>query len=432
MDPDPEPIFSTIANLSISYNQALLIGLLLTLIFISALISGSEVAFFSWNNNQEEEEADSRIQTLQDNPKKLLATILVSNNFINIGIVILAAFISESIFDFSENPLLGYLYQIIGITFILLLFGEVLPKIYASRNPRKFIGKVVAGMYPLYIILLPISRLLAKTTQLFKDRTKNQAISVDDLSQALELAGTDDQVKQNQMLVDIVMFGNTSARQVMTPRVDMVAISQDSNFSEVLEMIREAGYSRLPVYKDNLDEIIGILYIKDLLAHIENTPNFHWQNLIRKAFFVPESKKIDDLLQEFRSRKVHLAIVVDEFGGTSGLITLEDIIEEVVGEINDEFDLEESGVQVIDEQTYIFEGKISINDFLKYLRIEDTESFENAKGDSDTLAGFFIERTGELPEKNQEMVFQNIRFIIEEMEDRRINRIKVIRTPNDD
>ena len=432
MDPDPEPIFSTIANLSISYNQALLIGLLLTLIFISALISGSEVAFFSWNNNQEEEEADSRIQTLQDNPKKLLATILVSNNFINIGIVILAAFISESIFDFSENPLLGYLYQIIGITFILLLFGEVLPKIYASRNPRKFIGKVVAGMYPLYIILLPISRLLAKTTQLFKDRTKNQAISVDDLSQALELAGTDDQVKQNQMLVDIVMFGNTSARQVMTPRVDMVAISQDSNFSEVLEIIREAGYSRLPVYKDNLDEIIGILYIKDLLAHIENTPNFHWQNLIRKAFFVPESKKIDDLLQEFRSRKVHLAIVVDEFGGTSGLITLEDIIEEVVGEINDEFDLEESGVQVIDEQTYIFEGKISINDFLKYLRIEDTESFENAKGDSDTLAGFFIERTGELPEKNQEMVFQNIRFIIEEMEDRRINRIKVIRTPNDD
>jgi gliding motility-associated protein GldE len=287
-------------------------------------------------------------------------------------------------------------------------------------------------MYPLYIILLPISRLLAKTTQLFKDRTKNQAISVDDLSQALELAGTDDQVKQNQMLVDIVMFGNTSARQVMTPRVDMVAISQDSNFTEVLEMIREAGYSRLPVYKDNLDEIIGILYIKDLLAHIENTPNFHWQNLIRKAFFVPESKKIDDLLQEFRSRKVHLAIVVDEFGGTSGLITLEDIIEEVVGEINDEFDLEESGVQVIDEQTYIFEGKISINDFLKYLRIEDTESFENAKGDSDTLAGFFIERTGELPEKNQEMVFQNIRFIIEEMEDRRINRIKVIRTPNDD
>ncbi len=432
MDPDPEPIFSTITNLSISYNQALLIGLLLTLIFISALISGSEVAFFSWNNNQEEEEADSRIQTLQDNPKKLLATILVSNNFINIGIVILAAFISESIFDFSENPLLGYLYQIIGITFILLLFGEVLPKIYASRNPRKFIGKVVAGMYPLYIILLPISRLLAKTTQLFKDRTKNQAISVDDLSQALELAGTDDQVKQNQMLVDIVMFGNTSARQVMTPRVDMVAISQDSNFTEVLEMIREAGYSRLPVYKDNLDEIIGILYIKDLLAHIENTPNFHWQNLIRKAFFVPESKKIDDLLQEFRSRKVHLAIVVDEFGGTSGLITLEDIIEEVVGEINDEFDLEESGVQVIDEQTYIFEGKISINDFLKYLRIEDTESFENAKGDSDTLAGFFIERTGELPEKNQEMVFQNIRFIIEEMEDRRINRIKVIRTPNDD
>ncbi|TVQ77048.1 MAG: gliding motility-associated protein GldE [Flavobacteriales bacterium] len=432
MDPDPEPIFSTIANLSISYNQGLLIGLLLTLIFISALISGSEVAFFSWNNNQEDEEEDSRIQTLQENPKKLLATILVSNNFINIGIVILAAFISESIFDFSENPLLGYLYQIIGITFILLLFGEVLPKIYASRNPRKFIGKVVAGMYPLYIVLLPISRLLAKTTQLFKDRTKNQAISVDDLSQALELAGTDDQVKQNQMLVDIVMFGNTSARQVMTPRVDMIAIAQDSNFTEVLETIREAGYSRLPVYKENLDEIIGILYIKDLLAHIENTPDFHWQNLIRKAFFVPESKKIDDLLQEFRSRKVHLAIVVDEFGGTSGLITLEDIIEEVVGEINDEFDLEESGVQVIDEQTYIFEGKISINDFLKYLRIEDTESFENAKGDSDTLAGFFIERTGELPEKNQEMVFQNIRFIIEEMEDRRINRIKVIRTPNDD
>lgn len=432
MDPDPEPIFSTVANLSISYNQGLLIGLLLALIFISALISGSEVAFFSWNNNHEEEEEDSRIQTLQENPKKLLATILVSNNFINIGIVILAAFISENIFDFSENPLLGYLYQIIGITFILLLFGEVLPKIYASRNPRKFIGKVVAGMYPLYIVLLPISRLLAKTTQLFKDRSKNQTISVDDLSQALELAGTDDQVKQNQMLVDIVMFGNTSARQVMTPRVDMVAIAQDSNFTEVLEMIKEAGYSRLPVYKENLDEIIGILYIKDLLAHIENTPDFHWQNLIRKAFFVPESKKIDDLLQEFRSRKVHLAIVVDEFGGTSGLITLEDIIEEVVGEINDEFDLEESGIHVIDEHTFIFEGKISINDFLKYLRIEDMESFDNAKGDSDTLAGFFIERTGELPEKNQEMVFQNIRFIIEEMEDRRINRIKVIRTPNDD
>jgi putative hemolysin len=423
VDPDPEPSLSLIQAISLPPGGIFLFIILGFLIFLSAIISGSEVAFFTWNSESEED--DHRIVTLQENPKKLLATILVSNNFINIAIVILAAFLTEGMLEFTHNIWLTYLIQIAGITFVLLLFGEVLPKIYASRNPRKFMSKVINLIYFLYLLLLPISRLLAKTTLLFKDRTRNQSISVDDLSQALALAGNDEELKENQILVDIVTFGNTSARQVMTPRVDMVAIPETANFHEVLSNIREAGYSRLPVFKENLDQIIGVLYIKDLLAHINESIDFHWQNLIRKAFFVPENKKIDDLLQEFRIRKVHVAIVVDEFGGTSGMVTLEDIIEEVVGEINDEFDLEESNFTTINENTFLFDGKISIQDFLKSLKIENVEVFDEARGDADTLAGFFIELTGELPEINQKVEFSNITFSIESMENKRINQLRV-------
>lgn len=424
MDPDPEPIVLFLQNTPLPPGDIFLFILLAFLIILSAVISGSEVAFFSWNN--ESEENDHRIITLQENPKKLLATILVSNNFINIGIVILAAYLTEGMLKFTEHIWITYLIQIAGITFVLLLFGEVLPKIYASRNPHKFMLKVINLIYFLYLLLLPLSRLLAKTTLLFKDRPRNQSISVDDLSQALALAGNDEELSKNQILVDIVTFGNTNARQVMTPRVDMIALPQTANFHDVLSSIRDAGYSRLPVFKENLDEIVGILYIKDLLAHIDENTDFHWQNLIRKAFFVPENKKIDDLLQEFRARRVHVAIVVDEFGGTSGMVTLEDIIEEVVGEINDEFDLEEPSYTTINENTFLFDAKISVQDFLKSMKIENTEEFEEARGDADTLAGFFIERTGELPEVNQQLVFANIKFSIESMENKRINQLRVV------
>ncbi len=424
MDPDPEPLFAYF-NIEALHNGHIL-GLLTLLILLvtSALISGSEVAFFS--HRKDDTDDNERMNELLENPKKLLATILISNNFINVGIVILSAFIVDDLFDFSQNEMAGIIVQLVAITFILLLFGEVLPKVYASRRPVRFSNFVLPGIFMCYKFFLPLSKLLAKSTNVFDEKAKNgQAISVDDLSQALELAVGDKTDASKKMLVDIVKFGNTSVKQIMTPRPDMVAMPDDSLFDDVLERIRNAGYSRLPIYGESLDQIIGILYTKDLLEHTDKPKSFAWNNLIRPAYFVPESKKIDDLLQEFRAKKIHLAIVVDEYGGTSGLITLEDIIEEVVGEINDEFDLEDNIYNRIDDQTFVFEGKTPLHEFLRILHIEHTDPFDQAKGDSDTLAGFIIEQTGELPKINQSFAFENIQFTVEAMENRRIQRINV-------
>jgi putative hemolysin len=425
LDPDPEPLGILMQMEVFHGGHIAALILLLLLLICSALISGAEVAFFSWQTDQNDFKAEEKLDTLLNNPKKLLATILVSNNFINVGIVILSAFIINDLFDFSGNVLAGILIQLVGITFMLLVFGEVLPKIYASRHPKKFVGVVLVAIYILYKFLLPVSRLLAKSSRLFKERQKSQSISVDDLSQALELAGADESAESNQMLVDIVKFGNTTVKQIMTPRVDVVGLEEGQNFTDVLALIREAGYSRLPVYRESLDHIRGVLYIKDMLAHTDESAEFLWKKLLRPAFFVPESKKIDDLLQEFRAKKVHMAIVVDEFGGTSGLVSLEDIIEEVVGEINDEFDLEDTVYSKVDDRTFVFEGKTPLHEFLRILHIENIDPFDQAKGDSDTLAGFIIEITGELPRINQRHVFEDIVFTVESMENRRIKRIKV-------
>lgn len=431
MDPEPEPLLVFFSLESIHSGHVIGLLALIILLVASALISGAEVAFFSHRNN-EDNEGSERMDELLENPKKLLATILVSNNFINVGIVIISAFLIDDIFDFSGNPILGLLIQLIGITFILLLFGEVLPKIYASRRPSRFSKFVLPGIYLSYQIMLPLSRILAKSTSLFKERSgTGQSISVEDLSQALELANADNSDSNSKMLIDIVKFGNTTVKQIMTPRPDMVALSNDAEFDHVLHLIRDAGYSRLPVHGESLDQIIGLLYIKDLLAHTDKSKDFPWQELIRPAFFVPESKKIDDLLQEFRAKKIHLAIVVDEYGGTSGLVTLEDIIEEVVGEINDEFDLEDNIYSKVDEQTFIFEGKTPLHEFLRILHIENSDPFDQAKGDSDTLAGFIIERTGELPQINQTFTFEHMSFTVDAMENRRIQRIKVELIPDD-
>lgn len=424
MDPEPEPLllFANVEAIQVGHIVALVA--LLFLLVTSALISGAEVAFFS-NHKEGDVDDNARMDELLENPKKLLATILVSNNFINVGIVILSAFIIDSIFDFSENPYVGIAVQLVGITFVLLLFGEVLPKIYASRKPQRFALFVLPGVYYTYQLLLPLSRLLAKSLDFFKERSGSSAsISVNDLSQALELANAEKE-GDDKMLIDIVKFGHTTVKQIMTPRPDMIAIDDGADFDEVLALIRDSGYSRLPVYSESIDQISGLLYIKDLLAHTEREKDFKWKELMRPAFFVPESKKIDDLLQEFRAKKIHLAIVVDEFGGTSGLVTLEDIIEEVVGEINDEFDLETAIYNKIDDHTYIFEGKTPLHEFLRILHVENTEVFDQAKGDSDTLAGFIIEQTGDLPQINQSFDFENINFSVETIENRRIQRIKV-------
>ncbi len=424
MDPEPEPILLFANVESIQGGHLLALLALIFLLVTSALISGAEVAFFS-KHKEEDIDDNPRMDELLENPKKLLATILVSNNFINVGIVILSAFIIDSIFDFSENPYAGIAIQLVGITFVLLLFGEVLPKIYASRKPQRFALLVLPAVYVTYQLLLPVSRLLAKSLDFFKERSgSSPSISVNDLSQALELANAEKE-GDDKMLIDIVKFGHTTVKQIMTPRPDMIAIDDGADFKSVLVLISESGYSRLPVYSESIDQISGLLYIKDLLAHTEREKDFRWKELMRPAFFVPESKKIDDLLQEFRAKKIHLAIVVDEFGGTSGLVTLEDIIEEVVGEINDEFDLETAIYNKVDDYTYIFEGKTPLHEFLRILHVDNTEVFDQVKGDSDTLAGFIIEQTGELPQINQSFDFENINFSVETIENRRIQRIKV-------
>ncbi|MCH8545164.1 MAG: gliding motility-associated protein GldE [Cryomorphaceae bacterium] len=430
MDPEPEPLL-LFANIeAIQGGHIVALVALLVLLVTSALISGAEVAFFS-KHKEAEIEDNPRMDELLENPKKLLATILVSNNFINVGIVILSAFMIDGLFDFSDNPLAGILIQLVGITFVLLLFGEVLPKIYASRKPQRFALFVLPGVYVTYQLLLPLSRLLAKSLDFFKERGgSSTSISVNDLSQALKLANAEKE-GDDKMLIDIVKFGNTTVKQIMTPRPDMIAIDDGVDFAEVLALIRDSGYSRLPVYSESIDQISGLLYIKDLLAHTQKEKDFRWKELMRPAFFVPESKKIDDLLQEFRAKKIHLAIVVDEFGGTSGLVTLEDIIEEVVGEINDEFDLETAIYNKVDDYTYIFEGKTPLHEFLRILHVENTDVFDQAKGDSDTLAGFIIEQTGELPQINQSFDFENINFSVETIENRRIQRIKVTLPPHE-
>jgi len=440
LDPEPEPLFLLLS--SFDWLTTVNFLLLLLLLICSALVSGTEVAFFSISQTELDElssnsKEKNTVVKLLDDPKKLLGTILITNNFINILIVLLFANIGKVLFTgldyeldfYFFNVSVLFLIEIVLITFLILLFGEVLPKVYASRKSLQFAEMMAKPIQVLNTLLTPLSSPLIKLTSIIENRlgNKNNNLSVERLSQALELTSDDATTKEEQKILEgIVSFGNTETVQIMKPRTDVCAISEDASYEEVLQMILKNGYSRNPVYRENMDTIVGVLYAKDLLEHL-NKKTFKWQNLLREAFFVPENKKLDDLLIEFQEKKKHLAIVVDEYGGTSGIVTLEDVIEEIVGDINDEFDDEDLIYSKLDENNYIFEGKITIKDFCRVLDDEDEEKFEEAKGESETLAGFILEVSGKFPKKGEKINFSNYTFTIEALAKKRIKQVKVTR-----
>lgn len=397
----------------------------------SALVSASEVAYFSFRPEDIEKFKNNRnkksqsILKLYNMPEKLLSTILVANNTINITIVLLSAFISSKIFDFSSDPVIGFIIEAVVITFLLLFFGEIMPKVYASRN------NVATAMFmalPLLILeklFRPVTALLTLSSSFVKKRTRTRRsrISMDDLSDALELT-SDELDEDEKILKGIVNFGNINVSAIMCPRIHVTAVDIQSGFSEIMPLIISSGFSRIPVYSESFDNVKGILYAKDVLPFMNNPEMFKWQTLLRPPYFVPETKKINDLLKEFQVKKNHMAVVIDEYGGTSGIVTLEDILEEIVGEITDESDTDEVLYRKVDDGTYIFEGKILLNDFYKVLGIEN-EPFEEVKGESETLAGLILELTGEIPEKDQVVKYRNFSFMIESADRRRIKQIRV-------
>ncbi|MFL0115691.1 gliding motility-associated protein GldE [Tenacibaculum maritimum] len=406
---------------------------LLALLISSALISGTEVAFFSisqTNLNQlsEETKGKSVVLELLERPKKLLATILITNNFINILIVLLFSSLGELLFaEFSTT--IKFLIEVVLITFLILLFGEVLPKVYATRKSVEFASFMSKPIHFLNKLLTPLSIPLISLTNIIENRlgNKNNNLSVEKLSEALELTSDHTTTKDEQKILEgIVTFGNTETVQIMKPRTDVFALCDDESYEGILNKILKNGYSRNPVYAENIDNIIGVLYAKDLLAHLDKK-DFQWQQLLRKPFFVPENKKLDDLLSEFQEKKNHLAIVVDEYGGTSGIVTLEDVIEEIVGDINDEFDDDDLTYSKIDKDNYIFEGKITIKDFCRVLEDEEEEKFEEEKGESETLAGFILEISGKFPKKGEKINFNQYTFTIEALDRKRIKQVKVTR-----
>ena len=405
------------------------------LLLCSAIISGSEVALFSLSPTEIDElkedhnSANNLIAKIVENPKKLLATVLIANNLVNISIVLISPELTNFAFGGIKNPILRDVMDIGLVTFVLLLCGEILPKIYANRNNLAFAKRVAYFIYILDTIFTPISLPMKSFTVWIQKRlgkTKSN-ISVGQLSQALELASEEDTTNEEKKLLEsIVSFGNTETCEVMVPRVDIFALSEDTPFSEVLSEIVKIGYSRIPVYRENLDNITGVIYIKDLLPYIEKT-DFEWTKVMRKAFFVPENKKLDDLLSEFQEKKIHLAVVVDEYGGTCGIITLEDIMEEIVGSINDEFDDDDVTYSKINDHTYIFEGKTVLKDFYRIVKMDDENIllFDEKRGEAETLAGFLLEISGNFPQKGKPIVFHNYSFIVEVFDKHRIKEIKV-------
>ncbi|MFK5878170.1 MAG: gliding motility-associated protein GldE [Flavobacteriaceae bacterium] len=431
MDPD----FASFLEI---FDEYLVIKFLALIILLtcSAFISGAEIAFFSLSSTELDEatESDSKQQKkvveLLKHPQKLLATILISNNFINILIVLIFAFLGEQLFYEITNGYLKFAIEVGLVTFLILLFGEVLPKVYANRNAMKFAVIMVIPIKVLSVIVTPLSKPLLGLNNMVEKRLrqKKSNFSVEKLSQALELTSDNATTEEEQKILEgIVSFGKTETVQIMKPRTDVFAISDDDTYKNVLSEIVKKGYSRNPVYHKNIDNIIGVLYAKDLLPHLSKT-KFKWQNLLREPIFVPENKKLDDLLKEFQEKKIHLAVVVDEYGGTSGIVTLEDIIEEIVGDITDEFDDEDLLYSKIDDNNYVFEGKTSIKDFSKVIAI-DEEFFEEEKGETETLAGFILEISKKFPKKDEILNFEHLTFKIEAMDKRRVKQIKVTINP---
>lgn len=403
------------------------------LLLMSAFASGSEIAFFSLSPSDVAEledgkfGADKKIQNLRDDSERTLATILIANNFVNVTIIMLLNYVIAGVISFGERALLlQFLFTTVILTFLLLLFGEIMPKVYARQDPLKFCRRCVGGIMFARKLFWPIENILLKSGMMAEKiiQKENHVLSVDDLEQALELTDKNDIKDEQNMLKGIIRFGDETAKEVMTSRQNIIDLDIRSNYADVLKCIEDNNYSRIPVYQDNTDNIRGILYIKDLLPHLTKSSNFRWQSLIRPPYFVPEIKKIDDLLREFQENKVHIAIVVDEFGGTSGIVTLEDILEEIVGEINDEYDEEEKFYSKLNYNTFIFEGKTLLTDLCRILNVDD-EEFEEVEGDADTLAGLLLEIKGDFPSIHEKIDYKNYTFEVMNVEERRISKIKV-------
>ena len=438
MDPDSylcrlAELFDGITIYSPSVGAIIAIILAVLLLFASGFVSASEIAFFSLSPNdlseieEEEHSSDKRIMALLEDSERLLATILISNNFVNVTIIMLCNYFFAEVVDFGGSVIVEFLVITVILTFLLLLFGEIMPKIYSAQHTLRFTRFAAPIIMALKKVFSPLSNLLVRSTVIVNKcvAKRNYNISVDDLSQALELTDKTEISEESNILEGIIRFGGETAKEVMTPRLDMVDLDISSSFKEVLDCVVENGYSRVPVYEDSRDNIKGILYIKDLLPHLKKSEDFRWQNLIRPAYFVPETKMIDDLLRDFQANKIHIAIVVDEFGGTSGIVTMEDIIEEIVGEINDEYDEEERSYVKINDHTYVFEAKTLLSDFYKIVKT-DSDVFEDIEGDADTLAGLLLEIKGEFPKRHEKLEYEHVEFEVLEMDARRILKVKVI------
>jgi putative hemolysin len=438
---DPDPYLSHFLSIIKPWNMGVAFGLLLMLglLFLSALLSGSEVAYFSLSPQDrerlesEKSKSSDRAIDLLNKPKTLLATILIGNNLVNVAIIILSTFLMDMMFDFAGRELVAFLIQVIAVTLIILIVGEITPKVYATKQAYQL---TLITSYPLLFmrkLFYPISLIMVKSTKRIDSKAKesdgNSQITADELSHALELT-TDVNTGEDEkrILRGIVKFGSTEVRQVMTPRIDAVSFDKAMDFETLQSKIVERGFSRIPVFEESFDNVVGVLYVKDLLPHLDKPKTFEWQKLLRPPAFVTENKKLDDLLREFQEKKNHMAVVVDEYGGSSGIITLEDILEEIVGEISDEFDEDEIVYSKLDDNNYVFEGKTALIDMYRVLNI-DGASFEETKGESDSIAGFILELSGKIPLKNERLRFKNFQFTVEAADKRRIKQVKVTLLP---
>ncbi len=437
MKEDPLPLLlNTITSIEINdISSGLILGIIFVciLIFLSALVSGSEVSFFSLTSSnlddlsEIDEKKEKQIRQILRDPNKLLATILIANNFINVAIIVLTSYLTSQIFDFDSSPVLKFVVQVILITFILVLLGEITPKVYAKQNAVNFSKKMISLIHFFEIIFSPLSSILISATSFIDKRLKQKSshISMEEISQAIDLASDGKELdSEKRILKSIVEFSNIDVKEIMKARTDVVAVDQNSPYKEVLNLIVSSSFSRIPVFEDTFDDIKGVLYIKDLIPHLSDE-NLDWTPLCHDALFVPETKKINHLLKEFQDKKIHLAIVVDEYGGTSGIVTLEDVLEEIVGEINDEFDDDGPQYSKLDENTYVFEAKTSLNDFLK-ITDGETDYFDDVKGDNETIAGLIIERIAVIPKIAERIEFAPYTFVVESADDRKIKRVKVI------
>lgn len=436
MDPDPLPYLLDFLVMDTAFAGNIVV--LIVLLCCSALISGAEVALFGLSGteintiNEQKTPQGNILVTLLERPKKLLATILIANNAINIGIVLLFNIIGDTLFSKITQVLFGivslrFLLEVVVATFLILMFGEILPKVYANRNRMSFSNFMAYPLRVLDFLFSPLSLPMRSGTIFLYNKLgkEKSSLSVDHLSQALELTSEGDTTKEEQKILEgIVNFGNTDTKQVMRPRIDIFCLNDQMKFTEVLEEIRKNGYSRIPVFSENIDNVMGVLYVKDVLPYLERK-SFNWITLIREPYFVPENKKLDDLLAEFQAKKNHLAVVVDEYGGTSGIVTLEDIIEEIVGDISDEFDDEDLIFSKLDDLNYVFEGKTTLKDFYRVVKLEDETSFEENKGESETIAGFVLEIAGSFPKRGEEVLFGDFRFVVESLDKKRLKQIKV-------